>query len=59
MTHVEALAEKASRGELTPPELQAAVAVLLRDLICRQAPDGAVELRQDDIPTRPNPSRRT
>jgi hypothetical protein len=52
MTLTEALAERASRGELTPPELQEAVAILLRDLLSRGSSGGVVESGQDDVPTR-------
>jgi hypothetical protein len=54
---VEAMAERAARGEMTLTELQAAVSVLLRDLACRQGPDGSVAVDQDDVVTRPNPTR--
>jgi hypothetical protein len=57
VTVVEAMAERAARGEMTLTELQAAVSVLLRDLACRQGPDGTVSTSQDDVVTRPNPTR--
>jgi len=52
VTLTEALAEKAARGELTLPELQSAVAVLLRDLLSREVSGGVVAVSQDDVPTR-------
>lgn len=52
MTLTEALAERAARGELTLPEMQSAVAILLRDLLSRGDPSGAVSSIQDDVLTR-------
>jgi hypothetical protein len=52
LTHVEAMAEKAARGELAPAEVQASLAVLLRDLVAREGPSGVVTRSQDDVPTR-------
>jgi hypothetical protein len=60
VTIVEAMAEKAARGELTSPEVQASLAILLRDLVAREGPSGVVSRVQDDVPTRKNttPPRR-
>jgi hypothetical protein len=52
VTIVEALAERAARGELTPSEEQSALAILLRDLVSRDGPSGAVTRSQDDVVTR-------
>jgi hypothetical protein len=52
VTLTEALAERAARGELTLPEMQSAVAILLRDLLSRGDPSGAVSSIQDDVLTR-------
>ena len=49
MTIVEAMAERAARGELTLTEMQEAVATLLRDLACRQGPDGSVKVIEDIV----------
>jgi len=54
MTLTEALAEKASRGEMSPAEVQSALALLLHDLVERGGPGGAVSGSQDDVPTRRN-----
>jgi hypothetical protein len=59
LTIVEAMAERAARGEMTLTEIQESLAILLRDLACRQGPDGAVAVDQDDVVTRPTPSRKT
>lgn len=52
MRHVEALAEGSARGELSPSDIQAAIAILLRDLLSREGPSGVVSSSQDDVPTK-------
>ncbi len=55
MTLIEALAETAAQGKMSQPEVQEALAILLRDHISREG-TGAVVRSQDELPTRPNPN---
>lgn len=52
MVVVEHMAERAARGELSPTEVQASLAILLRDFLSREPSSGSVSTTQDDDPTR-------
>ena len=56
--HILWMAEKAERMDLTPDELQTAVALLLRDLTRRDS-GGFVGTNQEDVTTIPHPARVT
>lgn len=53
MTRLEAFAEMAARHEMSTPDMQEALSLLLLDLINRRGPSGVPTRAQEDIPTAP------